>query len=180
MTEGSLGRRYAKALFQLARDAAQEEKIGRELEQFYRAYTESDLQQVLVNPAFALEVRKKILAQVTQAEQLSELTRHFLSLLADRDRLPHLAGIVGCYRRLLNEAKGRVEAKVISVSPLEPDWVDQLRGQLHGISGKDVVLQQETDPGLLGGLFVELEGKVYDGSIRTQLENMKQRIVRGY
>jgi F-type H+-transporting ATPase subunit delta len=43
-----------------------------------------------------------------------------------------------------------------------------------------VVLQQETDPGLLGGLLVELEGKVYDGSIRTQLENMKQRIVRGY
>ena len=94
--------------------------------------------------------------------------------------MPHLAGIVSCYRRLLNEAKGRVEAKVVSVSPLEPDWVDQLRGQLHGISGKDVVLQQETDPGLLGGLFVELEGKVYDGSIRTQLENMKQRIVRGY
>jgi F-type H+-transporting ATPase subunit delta len=180
MTEGSLGRRYAKALFQLAREAGQEAKIGQELEQFNGAYTQSDLKQILVNPAFALEVRKKILAQVTQAEQLSELTRHFLSLLADRDRLPHLAGIVSCYRRLLNEAKGRVEAKVISVGPLEPDWVDQLRGQLHGISGKDVVLQQETDPGLLGGLLVELEGKVYDGSIRTQLENMKQRIVRGY
>lgn len=180
MTEGSLGRRYAKALFQLAREAGQEAKIGQELEQFNGAYTQSDLKQVLVNPAFALEVRKKILAQVTQAEQLSELTRHFLSFLADRDRLPHLAGIVSCYRRLLNEAKGRVEAKVVSVSPLEPDWLDQLRGQLHGISGKDVVLQQETDPGLLGGLLVELEGKVYDGSIRTQLENMKQRIVRGY
>lgn len=180
MTEGSLGRRYAKALFQLAREAGQEAKIGQELEQFNGAYTQSDLKQVLVNPAFALEVRKKILAQVTQAEQLSELTRHFLSLLADRDRLPHLAGIVSCYRRLLNEAKGRVEAKVVSVNPLEPDWLDQLRGQLHGISGKDVVLQQETDPGLLGGLLVELEGKVYDGSIRTQLENMKQRIARGY
>ena len=180
MTEGSLGRRYAKALFQLAREAGQEEKIGQELEQFNAAYTESDLKQVLVNPAFALEVRKKILGQVTQAEQLSELTRHFLSLLADRDRLPHLAGIVSCYRRLLNEVKGRVEAKVVSVIPLEPDRLEQLRGQLRGISGKDVVLQQENDPGLLGGLLIELEGKVYDGSIRTQLENMKQRIARGY
>jgi F-type H+-transporting ATPase subunit delta len=180
MTEGSLGRRYAKALFQLAREAGQEEKIGQELEQFDVAYTESDLKQVLVNPAFALEVRKKILAQVTQAEQLSELTRHFLSLLADRDRLSHLAGIVSCYRRLLNEAKGRVEAKVVSVSALEPDRLAQLRGELRGVSGKDVVLQQETDPELLGGLLVELEGKVYDGSIRTQLENMKQRIARGY
>ncbi|HEX7231304.1 MAG TPA: ATP synthase F1 subunit delta [Candidatus Binatia bacterium] len=180
MTEGSLGRRYAKALFQLARDAAQEEKIGRELEEFYRAYTESDLQQVLVNPAFALEVRKRILGQVTEAEQLSGLTRHFLSLLADRDRLPHLANIVGCYRRLLNEAQGRVEAKVVSPSPLELDRLEQVRAQLRGLSGKDVVLEQETDPGLLGGLLIELEGKVYDGSIRTQLENMKQRISRGY
>ena len=180
MTEGSLSRRYAKALFQLARDASQEEKIGQELEQFYRAYTESDLQHVLVNPAFGLDVRKKILGQVTQAEQLSALTRHFLSLLAERDRLPYLAGIVGCYRRLLNEAQGRVEARVVSASPLEPDRLEQLRGQLRGLSGKDVVLQQETDPGLLGGLLVELEGKVYDGSIRTQLENMKQRIARGY
>ena len=180
MTEGSLGRRYAKALFQLAREAGQEEKVGQELEQFNVAYAESDLKQVLVNPAFALDVRKKILAQVTQAEQLSELTRHFLSLLADRDRMPHLAGVVSRYRRLLNEAKGRVEAKVVSVSPLEPERLEQLRGQLHGISGKDVVLQQEIDLGLLGGVLVELEGKVYDGSIRTQLENMKQRIVRGY
>ena len=180
MTEGSLGRRYAKALFQLAREAGQEEKIDQELEQFYRAYSESDLRQLLVNPAFGLDVRKKILGQVTQAEQLSGLTRHFLSLLADRDRLAHLAGIVSCYRRLLNEAQGRVEAKVVSVSPLEPDRLEQLRGQLRGISGKDVVLQQETDSGLLGGLVIELEGKVYDGSIRTQLENMKQRIARGY
>jgi F-type H+-transporting ATPase subunit delta len=180
MTEGSLGRRYAKALFQLARDADQEEKIGQELEQFNGAYTQSDLKQVLVNPAFALEVRKKILAQVTQAEQLSALTRHFLSLLADRDRLSHLAGIVSRYRRLLNEAQGRVEAKVVSASPLEPDRLDQLSAQLRGISGKDVVLQQETEPGVLGSLLVELEGKVYDGSIRTQLENMKQRIARGY
>jgi F-type H+-transporting ATPase subunit delta len=180
MTAGSLGRRYAKALFQLAREAGQEEKIGQELEQFNIAYTQSDLKQVLVNPAFALDARKKILGQVTQAEQLSELTRHFLSLLADRDRLPHLAGIVNCYRRLLNEAKGRVEAKIVSITPLERDRLEQLRGQLRGISGKDAVLQQETDSGLLGGLLVELEGKVYDGSIRTQLENMKQRIARGY
>jgi F-type H+-transporting ATPase subunit delta len=55
-----------------------------------------------------------------------------------------------------------------------------LNDRLRSISGKDVVLQQETDASLLGGLLLELEGKIYDGSIRTQLENMKQRIARGY
>ena len=58
-------------------------------------------------------------------------------------------------------------------------WSSYARG-CSGISGKDVVLQQDTDPSLLGGLLIELEGKVYDGSIRTQLEKMKQRIARGY
>lgn len=180
MIEGSLSRRYTKALFQLAREASQEEKIGAEMELFYAAYRGSDLQQVLTNPAFALGARKKILTGVIAGQQLSPLTSHFLSLLLDRDRLTYLEGIVGCYRRLLNEAKGRIEAKVVSPSALEPSMVERLRARLGGISGKEVVLQQETDPELLGGLLVELEGKVYDGSIRTQLEKMKQRIARGY
>jgi F-type H+-transporting ATPase subunit delta len=115
-----------------------------------------------------------------QSQQLSSLSVRFFSLLLDRDRLTHLPGIAGCYRRLLNEAKGRVEAKVVSASALEPAMVDRVRGQLHNISGKEVVLQQEIDPGLLGGVLVELEGQVYDGSIRTQLEKMKQRVARGY
>lgn len=180
MTEGSLTRRYTRAIFQLAREAGQEEKVGQELEQFYLAYERSDLQPVLINPAFAAEIRKKILKQVAEAGQLTALTSHFLLLLLDRDRLPYLAGIVSCYRRLLNEAKGRIEAKVVSASPLESGRLAQLRNRLRAISGKEIVLQQETDPALLGGLMVELEGKIYDGSIRTQLENMRQRIAREY
>jgi F-type H+-transporting ATPase subunit delta len=58
--------------------------------------------------------------------------------------------------------------------------IERLREVLGGISGKQVVLHQETDPGLIGGLLVELAGKVYDGSVRTQLEKMKARIPRGY
>jgi F-type H+-transporting ATPase subunit delta len=180
MIEGSLSRRYTKALFQLAREAGQEDKIGQEVEQFYAAYSGSDLQQVLTNPSFAIDSRKKILNQVTASQQLSPLTRHFLSLLLDRDRLPYLAGIVSCYRRLLNEVNGRIDSKVVSARVLDASMVEQLRARLRGISGKDVVLQQDTDTALLGGLLVELEGKIYDGSIRTQLENMKQRIARGY
>jgi F-type H+-transporting ATPase subunit delta len=87
---------------------------------------------------------------------------------------------VTIYRRLLNQAKGRVEAKVVGASPLEPGTLDQLKELLGAISGKQVVLQQETDPALIGGVLIELQGKVYDGSVATQLEKMKQRITRGY
>jgi F-type H+-transporting ATPase subunit delta len=134
----------------------------------------------LTNPAFNLASRRKILQQVTQGQQLSPLTVKFLSLVLERDRLAYLDGIVGSYRRMLNEAQGRVEAKVVSASTLDPALTEQLRQRLRAISGKDVVLQAETDQQLLGGLLIELEGKVYDGSIRTQLERMKQRIARVY
>ena len=180
MIEGSLSRRYAKALFQLAQESQQEEVISRELEQFYAAYRNSELQEVLTNPAIDADKRNNILLRVTETQQLSALTIRFLAILLARNRLKYLPEIVSCYRRLLNEARGRVEAKAVGASPLEPAMVDRLRRVLQGIAGKEVVLQQETDPSLIGGVLVELEGKVYDGSVRTQLEKMKQRIVRGY
>ena len=180
MIEGSLARRYTRALFQLAREAGQEEKIGLEIGQFHAAFSVSELHGALTNPAFPMDGRKRILIQVANALRLSVLSIHFLSLLLERDRLAHLSGIVTCYRRLLNEAKGRVDAKVVSAVALDAALVERLREQLRGISGKEIVLQQETDPSLLGGLSVELEGKVYDGSVRTQLEMMKQRIAREY
>lgn len=180
MIEGTLARRYTRALFQLAHDGGQEEAVGVEVAQFYADYSSSALQQVLINPAFGLDSRKQILNQVAQSQRLSSLTLRFLSLLLERDRLSHLPGIVNCYRRLLNEARGRVDAKVVSAAPLDAAAVERLTNQLRGISGKEVNLQQDVDPSLLGGLMVELEGKVYDGSIRSQLEKMKQRIARGF
>jgi F-type H+-transporting ATPase subunit delta len=178
MIEGRLSRRYAKALFELAREAGQEEKIGQEIEQFHAAYSGSELQAVLTHPAISLDSRKNILLQVIKSQQLSALMSRFLSVLLERDRLAYLAGIVNFYRSLLNDAKGRIEAKVVGASPLEPGLLDRMREVLGQLSGKEVVLQQETDAGLIAGVLVELQDRIYDGSVRTQLENMKERIAR--
>ncbi|MGZ8488616.1 MAG: F0F1 ATP synthase subunit delta, partial [Candidatus Binatia bacterium] len=81
MIEGSLARRYTRALFQLACDGGQEDAVGVEVEQFFSDYSNSALQQVLTNPAFAVDTRKQILNQVAQSQKLSSLTVRFLSLL---------------------------------------------------------------------------------------------------
>jgi F-type H+-transporting ATPase subunit delta len=180
MIEGRLARRYSSALFQLARETRQEEQVGQEVAQFHAAYNDSELQRVLTNPAFAVDSRKRVLNQVANGQGLSVLTMHFLSMLLERDRLGHLAGVVSSYQRLLNQAKGRIEGKVTGASPLESVHLERLLETLRAISGKEVVLHQETDPALIGGLRVELEGKVYDGSVSTQLEKMRQRMARGY
>jgi F-type H+-transporting ATPase subunit delta len=179
MIEGSLSRRYSKALFELARESGREESIGDELERFLSALTESPLGAVLSNPGFDLNSRKNILVEVAKSLQLSSAAENFLALLLDRDRLAFVPSIVTSYRNLLNQAKGRVEATVIAAGPLGSTAIERLRDSLRRLSGKDVILQEESDPELIGGLVVQFEGKIYDGSVKTQLEKMKQRIARG-
>jgi F-type H+-transporting ATPase subunit delta len=121
MIEGSLSRRYSKALYELARESQREESIGEEIAAFLSAYggVGSELPTVLNNPALPLDGRKKILIEVARSIQLTPLSEHFLLLLLERDRLSFLPAMVSSYRRLLNAAKGRVEAKIISPTPLE-------------------------------------------------------------
>ena len=180
MIEGSLSRRYARALFGLALEGHREEEIGQEIDRFVAAYSGSPLPTVLTNPAFSLARRKNIVVELSRGLQLSPLALHFLLLLLERDRLTYLPSITSRYRRLLDEKKGRVQARVVSPRPLETATLQRLGEVLAKVSGKEVVLKQESDPGMIGGVVLQLEGKVYDGSVRTQIEKMKERIERGY
>ena len=180
MIEGRLSRRYAKALFELALEERREDEVGQEIDRFLTAYSGSSLPAVLNNPAFPLGSRKNIIIEVSRGLQLSPLAVHFLSLLLERDRLSYLPSVASRYRRLLDEKKGRVEAVVVAPDPLAATTLARMREALGKVSGKEVVLQQESDPGLIGGAVIQLEGKVYDGSVRTQIEKMRARTERGY
>ncbi|MFQ5681733.1 MAG: ATP synthase F1 subunit delta [Candidatus Binatia bacterium] len=179
MIEGSLSRRYAKALFQLARENHREEETGQEIKRFLTAYATSPLATALNNPAFGRQSRKNIVAQVAKSLELASLVVNFLSLLLERNRLIYLPSIESRYHRLLDEAKGRVEARVVATSALGDTVLAALREVLQKISGREVVLREENDPGLLGGVLIQLEGRIYDGSVRTQLEKLKEHIEQG-
>ena len=179
MIEGKLSRRYATALFQLASEAARDEEARQELERFAAACGVAALSTVLTNPAFNLQSRKRIVVQVAEQLKLSPLVIQFISLLLDRDRLDHLQSILFYYRRLQDVARGRVQARVTAASSLGAEELERLYSALKSISGKEVVLDEETDAKLLGGLVVHIEGKIYDGSVRTQLERMGKQIEQG-
>jgi F-type H+-transporting ATPase subunit delta len=180
MIQGSLSRRYAKALFQLAVAEHREDAVAAELARFAEIFTQPELSGVLNNPGFSAHARKNIVAQVARALELSPLVTHFLLLLVDHDRLGFYPGIVERYRRMLDEKKGQAEARVISASPLEDVDIKRLIETLESISGKKIVLHQETDARLIGGAVVHLEGKIYDGSARAQLEKMKKQVKQSY
>ncbi|MFQ5541468.1 MAG: ATP synthase F1 subunit delta, partial [Candidatus Binatia bacterium] len=178
--EGRLSRRYARAIFQLAHEEHREEALGQEINRFVEAYDNSPLKTVLNNPAFGVQSRRNVAVQVAKSIGLTSLIIRFLSLLLERDRLDSLSSIAVHYHRYLDETKGRVQARVVSPTSLGEATLEKLRKILQTIRGKVVILKEETDPGLVGGVLIELEGKVYDGSIRTQLERMKESIGQGY
>lgn len=180
MIEGSLSRRYAKALFQLAVAEQKEDAVAGELAGFAEIFAQPELNHVLNDPAFSRQRRKNIVAQIARELQLSPLVTHFLELLVERDRVSFLPGIAERYRRMLDEKKGQAEARVVTASPLEDADLKRLGETLGKISGKKIILNQETDASLIGGAVVHLEGKIYDGSVAAQLEKMKKQVEQSY
>lgn len=180
MIQGSLSRRYAKALFQLAVAANREDAVAAELARFSEVFVQPELNGVLNNPGFAATARKNIVVQIARALELSPLVTHFLELLVERDRLDNFPGIVERYRRMLDDKKGQAAARVVSAAALEQDELGRLTAMLEKISGKKIVIHQETDAALIGGAVVHLEGKIYDGSVRAQLEKMKKQVEQSY
>lgn len=178
MIEGKLSRRYARAVFELA--AGREEAIGAEVDGFLEAYEDPDLKKVLGNPAFDQDRRKDIVVEVAGLLGLSDLTTNFLSLLVTRDRLDGLSSIADRYHRLLDESAGRVNAKITVPQPLGEDQRNGLAAVVGDMTGKTAILTEEVDPGIIGGIVVEVGGRVYDGSVRTQLQTLRKSIERTY
>ncbi|MCY4486073.1 MAG: ATP synthase F1 subunit delta [Deltaproteobacteria bacterium] len=178
MTAGKISRRYARAIFELA--AGREEAVAAEIDGFLKVYAHPELRHVLGNPAFDVERRKQIVAELAGRMGLSDLTTHFVLLLLTRERMDGLASIASHYHSLLDEARGRVNAKVLVSQPLADEQRESLGSVVSGMTGKTAVLTEELDLSILGGIIVEVGGKVYDGSVRTQLHSLRQNIERTY
>ena len=178
MIEGKLSRRYARAVFELA--AGREEAVGAELDGFLEVYEDPDLKKVLGNPAFDQDRRKEVVVELAGRLGLSDLTANFLSLLVTRDRLDGLPAIARRYHSLLDDSAGRVNAKVVVSQALGEEQRSSLAAVVGAMTGKTAILTEEVDSGIIGGIIVEVGGKVYDGSVRTQLSSLRKSIERTY
>jgi F-type H+-transporting ATPase subunit delta len=99
-------------------------------------------------------------------------------LLLEAERLPYLPGIARELRALVDQKAGRIHAEVTSAVALQADHVSKIQSALERLSGKAVVLETRHDPDLLGGVVAKIGDVVYDGSVRTQLELMRERFLQ--
>jgi len=176
----AIARRYAKALLLIGKEDGQAETYRDELDGLTGLIEgEKELEQTLVNPLYNFKNRRRVLEAVVGKLTLSKVMTSFLFLLFDKGRIGFLSDISDFYQKLADELKGIARASLVSASELPADTIDKIRESLSKRTGKEILLETEQDPELIGGIVTRIGDLVLDGSIKTQLFNMRESLKRG-
>lgn len=180
MRSTAAARRYARALFELAREAGAVADVQRDVDDLGQLLEdEKALNEALMRPLHPAKERKAVVSAIAQQAGLSDVLRHFLLFLIDQRRLVAFQAIREEYERLANEASGLVTAEVVSASPLDERRQDRLRRALSDRTGHEVRLDIRVDPSLIGGAIATVGDTVFDGSLRTQLDRLRANLTKG-
>jgi F-type H+-transporting ATPase subunit delta len=175
----SVARRYAKAIVAVAQEQNGLEQTGDELRLLRALAADPQIAHGLANPLLSASARRGLARAVAEQLKLRPIMRDFLSLLADHRRLDQLVGIADQYQKIIDQMLGRVRATITSATPLTAEQGEAVTGALARQTGRTVLVEEQVDPQLLGGVVVDIEGTVYDGSLRTQLEALAASIAGG-
>ena len=173
--QATLAGRYASALFALARDDRQIDTVGRSLDALNQALVDSrDFAELIASPLISREEAGKAFAAIAPQLSLDPITTSFLGVLARNGRKNELRAVIRAFRRLSAEHRGETTADVVTARPLNDDQIAQLKQQLRVRAGRDVTIDSQVDPAILGGIIVKLGSQQIDASIRTKLNRLAQ------
>ncbi len=180
MKNMAIARRYAKALMLIGKEDGQTETYRKELEGFSDLIaTEKSLERAINNPLYDAAARRKVLATIIKKLALSGVMKSFFMLLFDKGRFVYLGSISDFYQKLADELKGIGRASLVSATALSSETVEKIRATLSERTGKDIILEVEQDPSLIGGIITRIGDLVLDGSIKTQLLSMRESLKKG-
>lgn len=176
MMAGVAGR-YASALLETANEQDQLGPIEADMDTIQGALAESDdLKRMVRSPVFSAEDQTKALDAVLSQMSVNPLTLNFFKLLARNRRLFAADDIIRAFKALAAEARGEVQAEVVSAVALNDAQLGALKEQLKSSVGRDVQLETAIDPSLLGGLIVKIGSRMIDSSLKTKLATLNTRM----
>ena len=172
--------RYARSLADVALESGAVEAVTRDLEVYREVFhAVPDLLDAFDSPAVPREIKEKVLSELLARYPVQPTTGNFLHVLLQHNRLRYFAEICQSFVDTINARKGIVTARVTAATQLsEPDAAG-LRECLSKATGKIINLDVRVDAGILGGVVVQVESTVYDGSIRKQLAEMRRHLAEG-
>jgi len=167
--------RYATALFELARDNKAVDAVKKDLDQFEAlANGSADLNRLVRSPVFGADEQLKALSAILAKAGITGLAANFLRVITTNRRLFAVRDMIRAYRALVARHKGEVTAQVTVAEKLNDKNLDALKSALKSVTGgKDIDLDVEVDPAIIGGLIVKVGSRMVDSSLRTKLNSIK-------
>ncbi len=175
-----IAKRYAKALFNIGLEDGLVEQYGQELEGFVTLLKETPaLEDAITNPLYPEDARRQVLNAVADKAGLSQTVKSFLGLMVEKNRAAYMGEVLEYFRKLVDAHNNVARAKVAAAAKLDDETLKSIADTLAKITGKTVVVEFSRDPVLIGGVVARIGDLVIDGSVRTQLQSIKESLKRG-
>ena len=170
----SVAERYANALFELAENDRALNELENDVGRFATMHDQSDeLQRFLRSPVYSAEEQVRAISAILDQAGIKSLVGNFIRVAAANRRLFAVPEMLAAFRRRLAKHRGEVTAEVTTALPLSAAHVAALKDALKASLGKDVALETQVDPALIGGLVVKVGSRMFDSSLRTKLNSLK-------
>lgn len=180
MNTETIARRYSSALADVVLDTAEIDTVKAELVGWAELFRDnSNLQTVFSNPAITHANKEKVLEELLAKVSPSQTTANFLRVLLQNGRLAHLTEINDRFTAVLDERGGVVSAEITSARDLPDTERAEFVRNLEKITGKKVNINYAVNRDIIGGVVTRIGSTVYDGSVKTKLENLKEQLVAG-
>jgi len=172
-----LARRYAKALFSLGKEKNKLESYNEALAAIAALYDEiPEVGDSLTTPLYPLDARQKVMKKIAQSVNADAILTAFLNLLVEKQRAGALPDIAQEMQVMVDKDKNISHGIVVSAIKLDSDLQGKIQATLEKITGNKVMLETKVDPSIIGGIIAKVSDLVFDGSIKTQLNGLKESI----
>ncbi len=177
MKNAVLAKRYAKALFAVGKEENALDEYATSLGEFAALVAgNAELSDALSNPLYPLEAREGVMKEIVKAAGVSTIMGNFLNLLVQKRRADVLGDIAEMFQILVDEENNTCQGVVTSATEIPADLQAKIQETLEKITGKRVTVTNNVDESIIGGMIAKVGDLVMDGSIKTQLEVLKESI----
>lgn len=182
MSNNIATRRYAQAIFDIGQSKGQAglEQIGKDLDVLKGFLDISpELESLFANPLFSAQEKAKVLSSLIEKGGIMETVKNFCLLLLEKGRLSNLGAIAESYRNMLDHLAGIIKSELVTAIELSPDRQADIKNSLEAKAGKKLAMNFSVDPSIIGGVILKIDDCALDGSLRAQINILRENMKRG-
>jgi F-type H+-transporting ATPase subunit delta len=174
----TIAARYAKALMELAEEKKNISKTTSDLASFAAAVdTQPALQKLLASPIFTPEHKQSVIKELSKKLKLQPATVRFMEYLAETGRIRYVREVREAFEALLAERQNRAVARLTTAAAVSSRDLASIKKTLEKLTGKEVDLDVREDASLIGGAKAQIGSVIYDGTIKNQIDKMREKLV---